>query len=426
MPGGSTFTDAGGVTYNIPYSANTPVTVTIPNPTGSGAGQTISIPPGGSINLGAANVTIPGNRDPIQLPDGTYLVGPAPAPGQPDTRTQVIIQTTPPPGLPGQDTQPPAQTTPPPAGATPGGSTQNVTDPTATQTASAVTPSPAFDLTPNTANQLASNNVDTNGNQVASDASPLPVQLAQNQAPMPSLTPDSLTVILPDGTPQTFPLGTSTNPLAPPTFGQGNEILVPLGTQVPLPNGGSTTLDSPGTLTFPDRGLPAIHAVPAMPTSDNSPAGTTAVAMNNVNPADTQPPVVTPPVDTAPPVVTPPVDTAPPVVTPPVDTAPPVVTPPVDTAPPVVTPPVDTAPPVVTPPVDTAPPVVTPPVDTAPPVVTPPVDTTPPVVTPPVDTTPPAATPPAPPPVVSDPTASDPLPGSIVYAGSYGGGGSSG
>ena len=135
-----------------------------------------------------------------------------------------------------------------------------------------------------TANQFAANTFDANGNPIASDASQPPVQLAQNQATTPSLTPDSLTVILPDGTPQTFPLGSRTNPLAPPTFGPGSEILVPLGTQVPLPNGGSTTLDSAGTLTFPNLGLPAIHAVPAMPTSDNSPDGTTAVAMNNVAP----------------------------------------------------------------------------------------------------------------------------------------------
>jgi hypothetical protein len=149
VPGGSTFTDANGVTYNIPYGSNMPVTVTIPDPTGAGAGQTISIPPGGSINLGTANAYIPGNRDQIQLPDGTYFVGPAPAPGQPDTRTQVIIQTSPPPGPEGPSAQPsdpatPSPVTPPPAGATPGGSTQNVTDPSATQTASAaVTPAPS-------------------------------------------------------------------------------------------------------------------------------------------------------------------------------------------------------------------------------------------------------------------------------------------
>ena len=149
VPGGSTFTDANGVTYNIPYGSNMPVTVTIPDPTGAGAGQTISIPPGGSINLGTASAYIPGNRDQLQLPDGTYFVGPAPAPGQPDTRTQVIIQTSPPPGLQGPSAQPPdpatpSQATPPPGGATPGGSTQNVTDPTATQTASAaVTPAPS-------------------------------------------------------------------------------------------------------------------------------------------------------------------------------------------------------------------------------------------------------------------------------------------
>src|ERR1039457_6822248 len=135
-----------------------------------------------------------------------------------------------------------------------------------------------------TANQFAANTFDANGNPIASDASQPPVQLAQNQAMTPSLTPDSLTVILPDGTPQTFPLGSSPNPLAPPTFGPGSEILVPLGTRVPLPDGSSTTLDSAGTLTFPNRDLPAIHAVPAMPTSDNSPAGTTTVAMNNVDP----------------------------------------------------------------------------------------------------------------------------------------------
>jgi hypothetical protein len=210
-------------------------------------------------------------------------------------------------------------------------------------------PAPIPDLSPSTApattpanpNAAPSNAVRLASldNGVLSDAPPpgsLQLgQLAQNQAPMPSLTPNSLTVILPDGTPQTFPLGTSTNPLAPPTFGQRNEILVPLGTQVPLPNGGSTTLDTPGTLSFPDPSLPAIHAVPAMPTSDNSPAGTTAVAMNNVNPqtggqvaSDTggnvpgggvnvaEPPVVAAP---APPVVAP-VDAvaapAPPVVAP--------------------------------------------------------------------------------------------------------------
>jgi hypothetical protein len=161
-------------------------------------------------------------------------------------------------------------------------------------TISPMTPPQAMNLDQNPATQLASaagagsqvaaNTFDANGNPVASDASQLPVQLAQNQAAAPSLTPDSLTVILPDGTPQTFPLGSSTNPLAPPTFGPGNEILVPLGTRVPLPDGSSTTLDSAGTLTFPNRDLPAIHAVPAMPTSDNSPAGTTTVAMNNVDP----------------------------------------------------------------------------------------------------------------------------------------------
>src|ERR1019366_7848671 len=161
-------------------------------------------------------------------------------------------------------------------------------------TISPMTPPQAMNLDQNPATQLASaagagsqvaaNTFDANGTPVASYASQLPVQLAQNQAAAPSLTPDSLTVILPDGTPQTFPLGSSTNPLAPPTFGPGNEILVPLGTRVPLPDGSSTTLDSAGTLTFPNRDLPAIHAVPAMPTSDNSPAGTTTVAMNNVDP----------------------------------------------------------------------------------------------------------------------------------------------
>ncbi len=118
---------------------------------------------------------------------------------------------------------------------------------------------------------------------IMADAGPLPVQLAQTQAPAPSLSPGSLTVILPDGTPQSFPLGSSSSPVAPPMFGQGSEILVPLGTQVPLPGGGSTTMDSPTTLTLPDRSLPAIHAVPAMPTSDNSPANSTAVAMNTVD-----------------------------------------------------------------------------------------------------------------------------------------------
>jgi hypothetical protein len=68
---------------------------------------------------------------------------------------------------------------------------------------------PASGQAPNTANQFAANGFDANGNPVMSDASPLPAQLAQNQAPVPSLTQDSLTVILPDGTPQTFPLGAS-------------------------------------------------------------------------------------------------------------------------------------------------------------------------------------------------------------------------
>jgi len=127
----------------------------------------------------------------------------------------------------------------------------------------------------------AANTFDANGSPIANDAGP---QLAQNQAATPSISSNSLTVILPDGTPQTFPLGSSTNPTAPPTFGPGSQIQVPVGTQVPLPGGGSTIMDGAGTLTFPNSDLPAIRSFPAIPSSDNSAPGSTAVAMNNAAP----------------------------------------------------------------------------------------------------------------------------------------------
>jgi hypothetical protein len=254
--------------------------------------------------------------------------------------------------------------------------------------------------TPTAGTQLAANTFDGNGSPVASDASQLPVQLAQNQAATPSLTPNSMTVILPDGTAQTFPLGTSDNLTGPPTFGPGSVIMVPLGTQVPLSSGGSMTIDSPGKLIFPGAPeLPTVQGIPAVPTSDNSTGGTTAVAMNTSPPTGnpvttdagcaggaTQPPVTQPPVDTTQPPV---------VVQPPVDT----------TQPPV------TQPPVVQPPVDT----------TQPPVTQPPVDTTqPPVTQPPVDTTQPPAL------ISSDPTVgADPVVASLG-GGSFAGGGSFG
>ena len=251
-PGGDLYELAPGNTYTLPDGSGNQIVVPTVPPVllqDPGNGDTI-LTPGSHISLGSGgsiDVTQDGVLR-VTTPDGNQADH---APGSSFT-------------LPGGVTISPM--TPPQA--------MNLDQNPSTQLASASS----------TGTQLAANGFDANGNPVTSDASQLPVQLAQNQAAAPSLTPDSLTVILPDGTPQTFPLGTSTNPLAPPTFGQGNEILVPLGTQVPLPNGGSTTLDSPGTLTLPNSGLPAIHAVPAMPTSDNSPAGTTAVAMNNVDP----------------------------------------------------------------------------------------------------------------------------------------------
>ncbi len=251
-PGGPAYELAPGNTYTLPDgSGNQIVVPTVPPVVlqDPGNGDTI-LAPGSHISLGsggAVDVTQDGVLR-VTSPDGNQVDY---APGSSFA-------------LPGGVTISPM--TPPQA--------MNLDQNPATQLASAA----------GAGSQVAANTFDANGNPVASDASQLPVQLAQNQAAAPSLTPDSLTVILPDGTPQTFPLGSSTNPLAPPTFGPGSEILVPLGTQVPLPNGGSTTLDSAGTLTFPNRDLPAIHAVPAMPTSDNSPAGTTTVAMNNVDP----------------------------------------------------------------------------------------------------------------------------------------------
>ena len=196
-------------------------------------------------------------------------------------------------------------------------------------------PATQFGSAPAAGNQVAVNNVDPNGNLIMSDAGQLPVQLAQNQAVQPSITSDSITVVYPDGTPHTFPLGTSDNPVAPPTFGAGNEILVPLGTQVPLPNGGSTTITDPGTLSFPNSSLPAIHAVPAMPTSDNAPAGPTAVAVNNTGPAQAAPAPQPPAQDAAVPA---PADSAQPpadATTPPApgSAQPPSAQPPADTAP---------------------------------------------------------------------------------------------
>ncbi len=334
-PGGDLHELAPGNTYTLPDGSGNQIVVPTVPPVllqDPGNGDTI-LTPGSHISLGSGgsvDVTQDGVLR-VTTPDGHQADY---APGSSFT-------------LPGGVTISPM--TPPQA--------MNLDQNPATQLASAAS----------TGSQVAANGFDANGNPVTSDASQLPVQLAQNQAPMPSLIPDSLTVILPDGTPQTFPLGTSTNPLAPPTFGQGNQILVPSGTQVPLPGGGSTTVDGNGKLIFPGNPeLPAIQSVPAMPTSDNSPAGTTAVAMNNVNPADTQPPAGTtqPPAATTPA----PADTQPPAATTPVpaDTQPPA-----DVAPPSVVaaqPPADTQPPAVTPPApaDVAPAPVPAPADVVP------------------------------------------------------------
>src|SRR6266851_5014970 len=309
-PGGDLHELAPGNTYTLPDGSGNQIVVPTVPPVllqDPGNGDTI-LTPGSHISLGSGgsvDVTQDGVLR-VTTPDGHQADY---APGSSFT-------------LPGGVTISPM--TPPQA--------MNLDQNPATQLASAAS----------TGSQVAANGFDANGNPVTSDASQLPVQLAQNQAPMPSLTPDSLTVILPDGTPQTFPLGTSTNPLAPPTFGQGNQILVPSGTQVPLPGGGST-----------------------------------AVAMNNVNPADTQPPAGTtqPPAATTPA----PADTQPPAGT----TQPPAATTPA---------PADTQPPAATTPVpaDTQPPA-----DVAPPSVVaaqPPADTQPPAATTPVpaDTQPPA------------------------------------
>jgi hypothetical protein len=116
IPGGTRIV-AGGVTYNIPYDPAQPIQATTAPTTIGGVqvepGQTITLPPGTQLNLGSSSTYIPGNRDLLQLPEGTYYVGLPPAPGQPDTRTQVIIQTTPPPGVPSPGgSQAPGQQTP--------------------------------------------------------------------------------------------------------------------------------------------------------------------------------------------------------------------------------------------------------------------------------------------------------------------------
>jgi hypothetical protein len=195
IPGGTRIV-AGGVTYNIPYDPAQPIqATTVPTTTGgvqADPGQTIILPPGTQLNLGSTSTYIPGNRDLLQLPDGTYYVGLPPAPGQPDTRTQVIIQTTPLPGAPDPGSPAPGQQTPPgtqtPQG-TPGqqGTAGQQGAAPADGAAIPATPDPAASATP-------AMTAATDPSQTATPSALSPVPASQTPAPLtpPVVTPQML------------------------------------------------------------------------------------------------------------------------------------------------------------------------------------------------------------------------------------------